>query len=131
MKQNFNNAGFANTQASVLNLPSAVRHVETDRIRTDIDGWILDTFELSTDQQTQLQDLSPAFKQQIADAVADSWDAGQLILFDKQAEPFSGNERKEKTVKEVVLEKMSATSQSVRSQDMADTQQVAIRIKYG
>lgn len=131
MKQNFNNAGFANKQASVLNLPSAVRRVETDRIRTNIDGWMLDTFELSADQQAQLQDLSPAFKQQIADAVADSWDAGQLILFDKQAEPFSSNERKEKTVKEVVLEKMSATSQSVRSQDMADTQQVAIRIKYG
>lgn len=130
MKQNFDNAGFANTQANVLNLPPAVRLVVTNRIRTDIDGWLLDTFEMSSSQQVQLEDLSPAFKQQIADAVADSWDAGQLVLFDKQVQPYKSRSGEEQTPKDVVLEKMGITSQNVQSQAISESQQVSIRIQY-
>ena len=43
MKQNFNNPEFDNTQANVLKLLPAIRLLGPNRIRTDIDGWILDT----------------------------------------------------------------------------------------
>ncbi|MDR2284780.1 MAG: hypothetical protein LBE37_16310 [Sphingobacterium sp.] len=130
MKQNFNNAGFSNVQANVLNLSSAVRLIVTNYIRTNLDGWMLDTFEMSTDQQVQLESLSPTFKQQIADAVADSWDSGQLVLFDKQVQESSMQNLSEKSPKDVLIEKMSATSQNVQSQDISENQQVSIRIQY-
>lgn len=130
MKQNFDNAGFANVQAHVLNLGPSARLVVTNHIRTDIGEWLLDTFEMSSSQQAQLADLSSTFKQQIADAVADSWDPGQLILFDKQVQPINGFSSEEQTPKDVVLEKMGVTSQNVQSQAISESQQVSIRIQY-
>ncbi len=130
MKQNFNNAGFSNVQVNVLNLSPAVRLIVTNYIRTNLDGWMLDTFEMSSDQQVQLESLSPAFKQQIADAVADSWDAGQLVLFDKQVQEVHSESRSEKSPKDVLLEKMNGSSQNVQTQDISESQQVSIRIQY-
>ncbi|WP_164111975.1 MULTISPECIES: hypothetical protein [Sphingobacterium] len=85
---------------------------------------------MSSDQQLQLEALSTTFKQQIADAVADSWDAGQLVLFDKQERPYKSNSNEEQTPKDVVLEKMGATSQNILSQAMSRSEQVSIRILY-
>lgn len=130
MKQNFNNPGFAIVQANVLNLAPAVRMVVTNYIRTDLDGWMLETFEMSSSQQAQLQSLSPIFKQQIADAVADSWEAGQLVLFDKQIQEDHSESRSEKSPKDVLIEKMNRTSQNVQTQDISESQQVSIRILY-
>lgn len=72
MAQNFDNAGFAHVQAFVLNLSPTMRQIKTDSMRSDLDAWVSQNFALSANQLEHLADLSPAFKQQITDAVAAS-----------------------------------------------------------
>src|SRR5690606_9202577 len=97
MKQPFDNVGFAQVQASTISLDATALQATVQQIRSNFAQWMKDTFELSASQQEQLDDLEPTFRQDLADAVADSWAVRHPILFYKE-EDGTAKAAKERSV---------------------------------
>lgn len=131
MKQNFDNAGFAQVQATVINLPEASLQQEVQQIRDNFVQWLNDSFELSESQLLQLNDLDPVFRQSLADATADSWAARNTILFYKEEDSSAETKRdkdKDKPLKDIILERGQVSSQSVQSPNVHTHETVSIQI---
>ena len=127
MKQNFDNGGFAQVQASILGLDETSLQTTVHQIRTSFAVWMKDTFVLSEQQQQQLQQLVPSFRQALADAVADSWQERQTILFYKAS---GGDEEEEPSLKDILLDRAKHHAQSMDSDEVLSYSSVAIRIVY-
>lgn len=83
MKVKFDNAGVAQMQASVLSLPLALRQVETQEIRLDFTGWMLKKFTLTPQQLEQLKVIQAKIGQNLAEAIATSYEQGKPVVFTK------------------------------------------------
>ncbi len=85
MKHSFDNAGVATVQAALLSLPTNERDLELQAIRDDFRTWMVAHFDLSASQLQQLDDMPAAFRQHVADHIANTWASGSLIAFFKEA----------------------------------------------
>jgi len=126
MKQPFDNVGFAQVQASTISLDATALQATVQQIRSNFAQWMKDTFELSASQQEQLDDLEPAFRQDLADAVADSWAVRHPILFYKEEDGTA----KERSVKDIILGRDRQKAQSVQSASVYTHEAVSIQIVY-
>jgi len=129
MKQPFDNVGFAQVQASTISLDATALQATVQQIRSNFAQWMKDTFELSASQQEQLDDLDPAFRQDLADAVADSWAVRHPILFYKE-EDGTAKAAKERSVKDIILGRDQQKAQSVQSASVHTHEAVSIQIVY-
>lgn len=129
MKQPFDNVGFAQVQASTISLDATALQATVQQIRSNFAQWMKDTFELSASQQEQLDDLEPAFRQELADAVADSWAARHPILFYKEGDG-TAKAAKERSVKDIILGRDRQKAQSVQSASVYTHETVSIQIVY-
>ncbi|KKX51130.1 hypothetical protein [Sphingobacterium sp. IITKGP-BTPF85] len=80
----FNQAGVNYLQAHILGLSMALLLIEMNEIRTDFDSWLNKWFNLTTSQLSQLQNMDPAFKQELANAIANNYAAGLTVNFIKE-----------------------------------------------
>lgn len=83
MKQTFNNVGIAQVQAQLLALPQSDREAELQSLRHDFAAWMSAHFELTASEQDQLAELPAAFRQDIADGLADVLENGGTVSFFK------------------------------------------------
>lgn len=80
----FNQAGVNYLQAHILGLSIALLQIEMNEIRTDFDNWLQKWLNLTTSQLSQLQNMDPAFKQELANAIANNYAAGLTVNFIKE-----------------------------------------------
>lgn len=80
----FNQAGVNYLQAHILGLSIALLQIEMNEIRTDFDSWLNKWFNLTSIQLSQLQNMDPAFKQKLANAIANNYAAGLTVNFIKE-----------------------------------------------
>ncbi len=80
----FNQAGVNYLQAHILGLSLALLQIEMNEIRTDFDSWLNKWFNLTASQLSQLQNMDPAFKQELANAIANNYAAGLTVNFIKE-----------------------------------------------
>lgn len=95
MKQVFNTMGVAQVQAAILALPASELDAQLQSIRNNFTGWMMSQFDLSPAQQTQLSQMPSAFKQELANSVADTWQSGSLVNFqsdDKEEDDRRGKD---------------------------------------
>lgn len=126
MKKKFDNAGVAQVQARILSLPAAARSEETNYLRNNFAQWMAETFSLSAHQQEQLLELNSDFLNDLAQAVADSWADGELILFSK-SEPDDG---KDPSPKDILLGNNALQTYRVDEASQQHNKQVSIQIRY-
>jgi len=126
-KQPFNQAGVDARQANFMNLSDPEKAVVISQIRTDFDAWMNDWFALTPSQQLSVQTMDATFKQQLATAIANNYQAGNLVNFSKEEK--DGDEIPDRKETEVFGLEAWQTSSSVIS---ALTQPVPlmIRISY-
>lgn len=125
-KQPFDNAGVAQVQSGVLALPTAEKLQELNEIRADLFGWMDKCFLLTPSQKEQLAALPTAFRQDIAFDVADSWEEGILIAFNKEEE----EEDDDRGLKDLIYERKRSQSYRFPDEQQTTTQQVSIWIRY-
>ncbi|MEN5055883.1 hypothetical protein [Sphingobacterium kitahiroshimense] len=80
----FNQAGVNQLQAHLLGLSIALLLLEITEIRTDFDSWLRKWFNLTASQLSQLQNMDPTFKQELANAIANNYAAGLTVNFVKE-----------------------------------------------
>lgn len=130
MKQFFSNSGFAQVQAAVFLLTESELEAEMHSLRSHLSEWLNKHFLLTPEQLQQVENLDAQFRQDIADAIADSWTAGIPILFDKQNEVIHRQSEKPKSPKDIILERRKRQSQDVESDEVVEQMEVVVRISY-
>lgn len=80
----FNQAGVNYLQAHILGLSIALLLIEMNEIRTDFESWLNKWFNLTASQLSQLQNMNTAFKQELANAIANNYVAGLTVNFIKE-----------------------------------------------
>lgn len=126
MKTNFNNAGVAQVQARILSLSSVARNEETNYLRYNFVQWMLENFSLSLQQQEQLEALDAYFLDDLAEAVANSWNSGELILFSKD----KPDDDKDPSPKDILLGNNTVQHYSIDQASEQQNTQVSIQIRY-
>ncbi|TJZ49862.1 hypothetical protein FAZ15_22150 [Sphingobacterium olei] len=125
MKSNFDNVGFSQEQTRILSLPLAERAKETDFIRRDPVDWMDDTFDLTATQYDQLVGMDSNLLNEIATAVADTWDKGNLVSFNKASRPDS-----DQSPKDLFFSRQSQQQFTFSEEPQQALEQVSIWIRY-
>lgn len=82
--KNFEQADVNLVQLTILNLPLAQKLIELAEIRNDFIGWMMKWFMLTASQQLQLQNMDATFRQELANAIANTYAAGLTVNFIKE-----------------------------------------------
>lgn len=85
-KQPFDNTGAAQVQAMVLGLPIDSRLKEVQAIRTQPTVWLQKHFDFTASQLDQLMSLPEEVITEIGQGIADAWQDGVMIAFNKDDE---------------------------------------------
>lgn len=99
MKKIFNNAGVATFQSELLHLNSTEQQLLIAQIRADFAQFMMDHFDLHTNQITQINNMTTKFKTMLAEGIASTWESGYAITFQKDTVA----EDDKPTVKDVVI----------------------------
>lgn len=83
MKKIFNNAGVASFQSELLHLTSPEQQLLIAQIRADFALFMMDHFDLHTNQISQINNMSATFKTTLAEGIASTWESGYAITFQK------------------------------------------------
>ncbi|MCW2258694.1 MULTISPECIES: hypothetical protein [Sphingobacterium] len=87
MKKNFDNAGVASFHMELFLMNIVQRQDIIDLARTDLAKLLLDYFDMSPSQQAYIATMTPAFKLTTGNGIAETWESGQYIQFQKDAKP--------------------------------------------
>ncbi|WP_293942759.1 MULTISPECIES: hypothetical protein [unclassified Sphingobacterium] len=98
IKEPFTQIGVDNAQANFQTLTALQQAAVISLIRTDFDTWMNQWFALTTSQQQQIQSMDPDFKQKIAIAIANTYQAGYIVNFTKEDQEEDIPDRKETQV---------------------------------
>lgn len=98
IKEPFTQIGVNNAQANFQTLTALEQATVISLIRTDFDSWMNQWFALTTSQQQQIQSMDPDFKQKIAIAIANTYQAGYIVNFTKEDQDEDIPDRKETQV---------------------------------
>jgi len=126
MKQSFENAGVAHVQWQVLSLPMEERVAEIQKIRTDFTTWMLSKFSLNANQLRQLSEMSEALRNEIAEGIADSWEEGVLVNFNK--DEGDDEDEDDRGAKEIIFEKRAGKSALLNHPDDKPLSTIAVSI---
>lgn|SRR5690606_23189795 len=126
MKPNFDNAGVAQVQASVVGLPASELADELAQVRADFKAWMREHFELTTSQEQQL-DLMPAdFTARLANAIADRWEQRIVVPFYKETSAKGdGND-----LKDLIINGQNQLTYTLGSSPSVAAPELSIWIRY-
>ncbi|MDH5826302.1 hypothetical protein [Sphingobacterium faecium] len=87
MKKNFDNMGVASFQMELFVMSIIQRQDIMNLARTDLAKLLLDYFYLSPSQQAYIATMTPEFKMTTGIGIAETWESGQYIQFQKDEKP--------------------------------------------
>ncbi|AIM37552.1 hypothetical protein KO02_13280 [Sphingobacterium sp. ML3W] len=87
MKKNFDNTGVVSFQTELFLMSIIQRQDMMDLARTDLAKLLLDYFYMSPSQQAYIATMTPAFKMTTGNGIAETWESGQYIQFQKDEKP--------------------------------------------
>lgn len=87
MKKNFDNMGVASFQMELFVMSIIQRQDIMNLARTDLAKLLLDYFDMSPSQQAYIGTMTPAFKMTTGNGIAETWESGQYIQFQKDEKP--------------------------------------------
>lgn len=126
MKPNFDNAGVAQVQASVVGLPASELTAELTLVRADLKAWMREHFDLTTSQDQQL-DLMPAdFTARLANAIADRWEQRIVVPFYKETSA-KGNSN---DLKDLIINGQNQLTYTLGSSPSVAAPELSIWIRY-
>ncbi|PUV24571.1 MULTISPECIES: hypothetical protein [Sphingobacterium] len=96
MKSTFDNAGVGQFQYKFLLLPLSARATLIHSVRSNFPLFLLDNFEFSPSQQMEIQNMSAAFASEVSEGIANTWESGQSVIFQKDAKPGEGEHVKDR-----------------------------------
>lgn len=83
MKKTFNNAGVASFQSEFLHLSATDQQLLIAEIRSDFAQFMMDYFDLHSNQINQINNMPTSFKTMLAEGIASTWESGYPITFQK------------------------------------------------
>jgi len=127
IKQPFTQTGVDNAQTEFMTLTALEQSTVLSLIRIDFDAWMNQWFALTMRQQQQIETMDPDFKQKIAIAIANNYQAGYIVNFTKEAPGEDIPDRKETQV--FGLEDWQDLNDSANGKTLRTP--LMIRISYG
>lgn len=85
MKKTFDNVGVHQVQAHVIELSPEALAIEVQEIRTDVKAWLRKSFDLTREQDQQLEILPEDFTSYLAESIAHQYEQRQAVPFFKEA----------------------------------------------
>ena len=128
MKKNFNNAGVASFHMELFLMNINERQDIIDLARNDLAKLLLDYFDMSPSQQAYIAAMTPAFKLTTGNGIAETWESGQYIQFQKDAKP-PGDHYKDMVVLDPNMI-INRTAQSNQEQSLPIRLPISIWIRY-
>lgn len=126
MKQNFDNAGVAQVQTSIIGLPAAELAAKVTYIRTNFKGWMRESFDLHPNQEQQLEMMPEYFAERLANAIADHYEQRIPVQFYKETRA----EDDKKDFKDIILQGMDQVTYTLGSTPSVAIPELAIWIRY-
>jgi len=127
MKRTFNTAGVFSLQQEILTADYASRLTIINFVMSDFVGFILSYFDLSPSQIQYLNNMSTALKTALSIGIADSWNNGLAVDFQKNS---SSVDEEEDTPKDIILSRYNSSSDQPVVGSLLPTGYFSIRIVY-
>ena len=126
MKPNFDNAGVAQVQASVVGLPASELADELAQVRADFKAWMREHFDLTTSQEQQLDLMPTDFTARLANAIADRWEQRIVVPFYKETSA-KGNSN---DLKDLIINGQNQLTYTLGSNPSVTAPELSIWIRY-
>jgi len=127
MKRTFDQAGVNDLQLKVLTLPYAERLPIINSVMSDFVGFMHAYFELRPSQIQYLNTMSLALKTELSIGIADSWNNGLAVDFQKNS---SSVDEEKDTPKDIILSRYNSSSDLPVANRLLPTGYFSIRIVY-
>ncbi len=127
MKRTFDQAGVNDLQQEVLSSNYAQRLYFINFVMSDFAGFMLAYFELRPSQIQYLSTMSTALMTSLRIGIADSWNNGQAVDFQKNS---SSVDEEEDTPKDIILSRYNSSSDLPVANSLLPTGYFSIRIVY-
>lgn len=127
MKRTFDQAGVNDLQQFVLATLHADRLAMINFVMSDLAGFMLTYFDLRPSQIQYLNNMSTALKTELSIGIADSWNNGLAVDFQKNS---SSVDEEEDTPKDIILSRYNSSSERPVANSLLSTGYFSIRIVY-
>jgi len=127
MKRTFDQAGVNDLQQFVLATLHADRLAMINFVMSDLAGFMLTYFDLRPSQIQYLNNMSTALKTELSIGIADSWNNGLAVDFQKNS---SSVDEEEDTPKDIILSRYNSSSELPVANSLLSTGYFSIRIVY-
>ena len=127
MKRTFDQAGVNDLQHVVLTATYADRLAMINFVTSDFVGFMLAYFDLRLSQIQYLNNMSTALKTELSIGIADSWNNGLAVDFQKNS---SSVDEEEDTPKDIILSRYNSSSELPVVGSLLPTGYFSIRIVY-
>ncbi|WP_088161342.1 hypothetical protein AACH28_05290 [Sphingobacterium thalpophilum] len=127
MKRTFDQAGVNDLQQFVLATLHADRLAMINFVMSDLAGFMLTYFDLRPSQIQYLNNMSTALKTELSIGIADSWNNGLAVDFQKNS---SSVDEEEDTPKDIILSRYNSSSDLPVANSLLPTGYFSIRIVY-
>ena len=127
MKRTFDMPGVSDLQQEVLSSDYAQRLIIINFVMSDFVGFMLAYFELRASQIQYLSTMSTALITSLSIGIADSWNNGLAVDFQKNS---SSVDEEEDTPKDIILSRYNSSSDQPVVGSLLPTGYFSIRIVY-
>jgi len=127
MKRTFDQAGVNDLQQFVLATLHADRLAMINFVTSDFVGFMLAYFDLRLSQVQYLNNMSTALKTELSIGIADSWNNGLAVDFQKNS---SSVDEDEDTPKDIILSRYNSSSELPVANSLLPTGYFSNRIVY-
>ncbi|WP_158655585.1 hypothetical protein [Sphingobacterium sp. HMA12] len=127
MKRTFDMPGVSDLQQEVLSSDYAQRLYMINFVMSDFVGFMLAYFDLRASQIQYLNTMSTALITSLSIGIADSWNSGLAVDFQKNS---SSAVEKENTPKDIILSRYNSSSDQPIVGSLLPTGYFSIRIVY-
>lgn len=121
MKKSFSNAGVALLQAELMAAPFTDRQTQCALIRINFKQFMLDNFQLSSKQISEINAMPVQTEMEFGEAIANTWESGQQVNFQKDTSDTAEDP------KDVIL---SDPNSNYANSDPANWLPISIHIRY-
>src|SRR5690606_36758167 len=126
MKPNFDNAGVAQVQASVVGLRASELADELAQVRANFKAWMREHFDLTTSQEQQLDLMPTDVTALLANAIADRWEQRSVVPFYKETST-TGNSN---DIKDLIINGQNQSTYTLCSSPSVAAPELSIWIRY-
>lgn len=131
MKRTFDTAGVNSLQEQVLSASNADRFMLIHSLMSDFVAFMLTHFDLQPSQVQYLHNMSTALKTNLSIGIADSWNNGLAVNFQKDSTSAQQRaEKKKDPPKDIILSRYNSSSDQPVVNTLLPTGYYSIRIVY-